>query len=80
MTFNDTQLALRGDEGNHRLTGFESRFYGGELNATGALDATDSVMTWQFAPRISNVQVAPLIETFSDEEARCAAASIWKAA
>lgn len=69
MTFNDTQLALRGDEGNHRLTGFESRFYGGELNATGALDATDSVMTWQFAPRISNVQVAPLIETFSDEEA-----------
>lgn len=69
MTFNDTQLALRGDEGSHRLTGFESRFYGGELNATGALDATDSVMTWQFAPRISNVQVAPLIETFSDEEA-----------
>lgn len=69
MTFNDTQLALRGDDGNHRLTGFESRFYGGELNATGALDATDSVMTWQFTPRISNVQVAPLIETFSDEEA-----------
>ena len=69
LTFDDTQLALRGENGNHRLTAFESRFYEGELSATGQLDATGDVLEWQLSPSISNVQVAPLIETFSEEEA-----------
>ncbi|WP_447554042.1 AsmA family protein [Vreelandella sp. EE22] len=68
LVFNDTRLALRGEQGVHRLTGFESRFYGGGLNATGALDASDAILQWQFAPQVSNVQVAPLIEAISDEE------------
>lgn len=68
LTFNNTQLQLRGDEGVQRLTSFESRFYDGELSATGSLDASDSILKWQFTPHIQNVQVAPLIETFSEED------------
>ncbi|AQU84890.1 MULTISPECIES: AsmA family protein [unclassified Halomonas] len=67
LTFGEPRLELRGGDGVHQLSAFESRFYGGELNATGSLDASESVLQWQFSPRISNVQVAPLIETFSEE-------------
>ena len=69
LTFSNTQLALRGENGSHRLTSFESDFYEGELNATGQLDATGNVLEWQLSPNVRNVQVAPLIETFSEEEA-----------
>ena len=63
LTFSNTQLALRGENGSHRLTSFESGFYEGELNATGQLDATGNVLEWQLSPNVRNVQVAPLIET-----------------
>lgn len=69
LTFDKTRLSLRGESGDHQLTAFESRFYDGELNATGQLNATGSVLEWQLSPLISNVQVAPLIESFSEEEA-----------
>ncbi|WP_447926961.1 AsmA family protein [Vreelandella sp. EE27] len=68
LVFNDPELALRGEQGLHQLTGFESRFYDGALNATGTLDAREPILTWQLAPQVEGVQVAPLIETFSDEE------------
>lgn len=67
LTFNTPRLQLRGDEGIHRLTAFESGFYQGELSATGQLDATDSILEWALSPTINNVQVAPLIEAASDE-------------
>lgn len=68
LTFNNPRLQLRGDNGVHRLTAFESGFYDGELSATGQIDATESVMAWTLSPNINNVQVAPLIETISAEE------------
>lgn len=67
LTFDGTSLSLRGENGVHQLTAFESRFYEGELNSTGRLDATANVLEWQISPRVSDVQVAPLIETFSEE-------------
>ncbi|GEN28753.1 hypothetical protein HVA01_23990 [Halovibrio variabilis] len=70
LTFDNPRLQLRGDNGVQRLTAFESGFYQGQLNATGQVDATGSVLEWLLSPTISNVQVAPLIETISaDEEA-----------
>ncbi|MFI0474416.1 AsmA family protein [Halomonas sp. HMF6819] len=68
LTFDDTRLALRGEQGLHRLTGFESRFYDGTLEATGSIDAREPVLAWQLAPTISGVQVAPMIEAFSEEQ------------
>lgn len=68
LTFNNPRLQLRGDDGIHRLTAFESGFYEGELSATGQVDATGSILEWVFSPTINNVQVAPLIEAVSDEE------------
>lgn len=67
LTFNNPRLQLRGDDGIHRLTTFESGFYEGDLSATGQVDATDPILTWAFSPTINNVQVAPLIEAFSEE-------------
>ncbi|MCH4813927.1 AsmA family protein [Vreelandella neptunia] len=68
LTFNNPRLQLRGDDGIHRLTAFESGFYDGELSATGQVDATESVMAWTLSPNVNNVQMAPLIETISAEE------------
>ncbi|MBR2512489.1 MAG: AsmA family protein [Halomonas sp.] len=68
LTFDEPRLQLRGADGVHQLSAFESRFYGGELNATGGLDASESALQWQFSLHIINVQVAPLIETFSEED------------
>lgn len=67
LVFNNPRLQLRGDDGIHRLTAFESGFYEGELNATGQVDATDAVLEWTLSPTISNIQVAPLIEAISQE-------------
>ncbi|MCB8889081.1 AsmA family protein [Vreelandella malpeensis] len=67
LTFSNARMALRGEQGLHRLTDFESRFYSGTLAATGALDAREPVLEWQLAPRVESVQVAPLVETFSEE-------------
>lgn len=67
LTFNKPSLQLRGDDGVHRLTAFESGFYEGKLNATGQVDASESVLEWAFSPTISNVQVAPLIEAMSEK-------------
>lgn len=69
LTFEEPRLGLRGANGVHALAAFESRFYGGELSATGSIDASEEVLQWQISPHISNVQVAPLIETLSDEDA-----------
>lgn len=66
LTFDEPRLQLSGADGVHQLSAFESRFYGGELNATGGLDASENMLQWQFSPQIINVQVAPLIETFSE--------------
>ncbi|WP_249978211.1 AsmA family protein [Vreelandella olivaria] len=68
LAFSDTRLQLQGDEGIHQLSAFESRFYDGQLSATGRLDASGSVLEWQLSPHIRNVQVAPLIESFSEED------------
>lgn len=68
LTFNNPRLQLRGDDGIHRLTAFESGFYAGELSATGQVDATDSILEWSLSPTINNVQVAPFIEAISAEE------------
>lgn len=68
LTFNDPRLQLRGDDGVHRLTAFESGFYEGELSASGQIDATDPVIAWALSPTINNVQVAPLIEALSEEQ------------
>ncbi|WP_286902604.1 AsmA family protein [Vreelandella sedimenti] len=68
LTFNNPRLQLRGDDGVHRLTAFESGFYEGELSATGQVDATDSILEWALSPTINNVQVAPLIEAISEKE------------
>ncbi|CAN0567723.1 unnamed protein product, partial [Ectocarpus sp. 12 AP-2014] len=46
LTFNNPSLQLRGDNGVHQLTAFESGFYEGELNATGQVDATESILEW----------------------------------
>lgn len=67
LTFNNPSLQLRGDNGVHQLTAFESGFYGGELNASGQIDATESILEWALSPTINNVQVAPLIEAISEE-------------
>lgn len=67
LVFNNPRLQLRGDDGVHRLTAFESGFYEGQLSAIGQVDATDAVLEWMLSPTISNVQVAPLIEAISDE-------------
>ncbi|WP_434986972.1 AsmA family protein [Vreelandella zhaodongensis] len=69
LTFDKARLSLRGESGNHLLSAFESRFYDGELTATGSLDARGGALEWQLSPIISNVQVAPLIESFSEEDA-----------
>ncbi|TVP51093.1 MAG: AsmA family protein [Halomonas sp.] len=66
LTFSSPSLQLRGEDGIHRLTTFESGFYQGELTASGQVDATDSVLAWAFSPTMNNVQVAPMIEAFSD--------------
>lgn len=68
LAFNNTRLQLRGDDGLQELTAFESQFYGGELNATGQLDARERVMEWALAPTVSNVQMALLIEAISNDE------------
>ncbi|WGI24802.1 AsmA family protein [Halomonas alkaliantarctica] len=68
LTFNNPRLQLRGDDGVHRLTAFESGFYEGELSATGQVDATDSILEWALSPTINNVQMAPLIEAISEKE------------
>lgn len=68
LTFNNPRLQLRGDDGVHRLTAFESGFYEGELSATGQVDATDSILEWALSPTINNIQVAPLIEAISEEK------------
>jgi len=68
LTFNNPRIQLRGDDGLQRLTAFESGFYGGELSATGQLDATDSMLAWSLKPTSNNVQVAPLIEALSEAE------------
>jgi AsmA protein len=67
ITFNNPRLQLRGDDGVHRLTAFESDFYEGDLSATGQVDATDSILEWALSPTINNVQMAPLIEAISEE-------------
>lgn len=68
LTFNDTRLQLQGEEGLQQLTAFDARFYGGELSASGQLDARERVMEWALAPTINNVQMASLIEALSDED------------
>ncbi|EHJ93019.1 AsmA family protein [Vreelandella boliviensis] len=68
LTFNNPRLQLRGNDGVHRLTAFESGFYEGELSATGQVDATDSILEWALSPTVKNVQVAPLIEAISEGE------------
>lgn len=68
LTFDEPHLQLRGADGVHELSAFESRFYGGELSATGRIDASESILQWQLSPQVNNVQVAPLIETFSEED------------
>ena len=68
LTFNNPSLQLRGDDGIHRLTAFESGFYEGELSATGQVDATGSILEWALSPTINSVQVAPLIEAISEGE------------
>ncbi|PRY66906.1 AsmA protein [Vreelandella songnenensis] len=67
LTFENTRLQLQGEEGEHRLSGFESRFYGGELNASGRLDARERIMEWALAPSVSNVQAGALIEALGEE-------------
>ncbi|MFG6668451.1 AsmA family protein [Halomonas sp. HNIBRBA4712] len=69
LSFDDTTLSLRGEQGLHRLTGFESRFYDGTLSATGEIDAREPVLQWQFAPEASGVQIAPMIEALGEEQA-----------
>ena len=68
LTFNNPRLQLRGDDGIHRLTAFESGFYEGELSATGQIDATDTILEWALSPSVNSVQVAPLIEALSEDE------------
>ncbi|MDR5899971.1 AsmA family protein [Halomonas vilamensis] len=67
LTFDAPTLTLEGSEGEHRLSAFESGFYGGELSATGRLDSRETPMAWAFQPRVVNVDVAPLVEAFSED-------------
>ncbi|RUR37012.1 AsmA family protein [Vreelandella populi] len=67
LNFDNTHLRLQGEEGEHRLTAFESRFYGGELNASGRLDSRERIMEWELSPSVSNIQVAALIEALGEE-------------
>ncbi|WP_075879504.1 AsmA family protein [Vreelandella massiliensis] len=67
LTFDEPTLTLEGDNGEHRLSAFESGFYNGELSATGRLDSREAPMQWALWPRISGVDVAPLIEAFSED-------------
>jgi AsmA protein len=67
LTFDDPTLTLEGSDGEHRLSGFEAGFYGGELSATGQLDSRETPMAWAFQPRVANVDVAPLVEAFSED-------------
>ncbi|WP_018918896.1 AsmA family protein [Vreelandella zhanjiangensis] len=68
LTFNNTRLQLSGEDGLQELTSFESQFYGGELNATGQLNARERVMEWALSPTVNNVQMASLIEAISNDE------------
>lgn len=67
LTFDKPTLTFEGNDGEHRLSAFESGFYGGDLSATGRLDSRETPMTWAFQPRVANVDVAPLLETFSED-------------
>lgn len=67
LSFDGPTFTLEGSDGEHRLSAFESGFYSGELSATGRLDSREIPMAWTFQPRVANVNVAALLEAFSEE-------------
>ncbi|WP_346796359.1 AsmA family protein [Halomonas sp. Bachu 37] len=67
LAFTDTTLALEGEAGLHRMTEFQSDFYGGQLQATGELDSRETPIRWSLNPDITRVQVAPLFEAMGEE-------------
>ncbi|MCG6659812.1 AsmA family protein [Halomonas campisalis] len=68
LDFTEVELALAGDNGRHRLEGFRSRLYGGELDASGELDLTREPIRWQLAPTLSRVRLEPLTQALARSE------------
>jgi AsmA protein len=67
LEFLDVQLALSGSDGRQRLVDFESRFYEGELAASGELDLRESPLRWSLSPRLSQVGLEPLLEALGEQ-------------
>ena len=63
-------MTLKGSDGRHRLTGFESGFYEGTLAADGALDLRETPARWQLAPKAERVRLESLLAALGEEPAR----------
>ncbi|HSP57058.1 MAG TPA: AsmA family protein [Halomonas sp.] len=67
LEFLDVELALSGGDGRQRLVDFASRFYEGELAASGELDLRESPLRWSLSPRLSRVGLEPLFEALDEQ-------------
>ncbi|MWJ28638.1 AsmA family protein [Halomonas sp. ZH2S] len=66
LDFAQTELAMDGEPGLHRLSAFNADFYGGQLSATGRLDSRETILQWALQPNVSRVQVDALLEALSE--------------
>ncbi|MBF8222905.1 AsmA family protein [Halomonas sp. 328] len=67
LELDEVRLALAGEGQRHRLERLEARLYDGTLEASGALDQSESPVRWSLTPQLARVQVAPVYRALLDE-------------
>ncbi|QEA38602.1 AsmA family protein [Pistricoccus aurantiacus] len=67
LALEDVDMALKGSDGRLALERLASRFYDGELSASGGLDLRQEPVRWRLAPVLKQVDIEALIESQQEQ-------------